>query len=292
MSKQSEWTIKGGIIGGLFGVGVHLVLRTIFWCLYVFLRFWYITLPLIAYFYIAHKVSYWWNNEAERDAIYASFQADRVTLSGIRPIMTTSGIRFIEFDINNNTNARVFQVKATCTYEPEELRNEDFKINRIHTEYAFAEHIKPGESKRVRLPLEPNGYLWQAKSENLTNLRCEPHFDYEVSDLFRGDMKKWRLGSQMEVVLNHVLKPRYATGNRTYVEVEGRMTNNSTVTIGTINVLCDVTNNAGFTDGHGKHYRNLDLKPGQTMSLDGRVTEVTYKPVATLCRVNSVREKD
>jgi hypothetical protein len=287
-----EWTIKGGIIGGLFGVGVHLLLRTVFWFLGVFFRFWYVTLPLIAYFYIANKVSYWWNNEAERDAIYDSFQADRVTLSGIRPIMTTGGIRFIEFDINNNANARVFQVKATCTYEPEELKDEEYKIDRMYTAHAYAEHIKPGETKRVRLPLEPNGYLTIAKSENLKNVHCVPRFDHEVSDLFQGDMKKWRLDSQMNISLRHVLKPRPKWGDRTYVEVEGHLTNNSQVTIGTVNILCDVTNSFGFTDGHGKHYRNLDLKPGQTMSLDGRVTEVTYKPVATLCRVNSVKKKD
>jgi hypothetical protein len=142
------------------------------------------------------------------------------------------------------------------------------------------------------LPLEPNGYLVRAKSENLKNLHCVPRFDHEVSDLFQGDMKKWRLDSQMDVVLNHVVTPRKNWGNRHYVEVEGHMTNSSKVTIGTVNVLCDVTNSFGFTDGHGKPYRNLDLKPGETMSLNGRVTEVTYKPVATLCRVNGVHKAD
>jgi hypothetical protein len=292
MSKQTEWTIKGGIIGGLLGLGVHLLLRTVLWFLYVFLRFWYVTLPLIAYFYVAHKISYWWNNEAERDAIYDSFQPDRVTLSGIRPIMTTGGIRFIEFDINNNANARIFQVKATCTYEPDELKEEEYKIDRMYTEHAYAEHIKPGETKRVRLPLEPNGYLWRAKSENLKNVRCEPKFDYERADLFQGDMKKWRLDSQMDVVLNHVITPHKNWGNRHYVEVEGHLTNDSKVTIGTVNVLCDVTNNAGFTDSHAKHYNKLNLKPGETMRFDGRVTEVTYKPVAALCRVNGVHKAD
>jgi hypothetical protein len=292
MSKQVEWTIKGGIIGGLFGVGMHLLFRMLFGILGVFFAYWYITLPLVAYFYVANKISYWWNNEAERDAIYDSFQADRVTLSGARAIMTTGGIRFIEFDINNNANARVFQVKATCTYEPVELQDEDYKIDRMYTEHAHAEHIKPGETKRVRLPLEPNGYLWRAESENLKNLRCEPKFEHEVSDLFQGEMKRWRLDSQMGVVLNHVITPRKNWGNRHYVEVQGHMTNNSKVTIGTVNVLCDVTNNAGFTDSHAKHYNRLNLKPGETMSFDGRVTEVTYKPVATLCRINGVHAAD
>jgi hypothetical protein len=292
MSKQVEWTIKGGIVGGLFGVGVYVLLRTAFWFLYVFLRFWYVTLPLVAYFYGANKISYWWNNEAERDAIYDSFQPDRVTLSDIRPIMTTGGIRFIEFDINNNANARIFQVKATCTYEPEELKDEEYKLDRMYTEHAYAEHIKPGESKRVKLPLEPNGYLWRAESENLKNLHCVPRFDHEVSDLFQGDMKKWRLDSQMDVVLNHVITPRKNWGNRHYVEVEGYMTNISKVTIGTVNVLCDVTNNAGFTDSHAKHYNRLNLKPGETMRFDGRVTEVLYKPVAIVCRINGVHAAD
>jgi hypothetical protein len=287
-----EWTIKGGIIGGLFGVGVHILFRMVFGILGIFFAYWYITIPLVVYFYIANKISYWWNNEAERDAIYETFQPHRVTLSGIRPVMTTGGIRFIEFDINNNANARVYRVSATCMYEPEEMEDKEYKTARIYTEHAYAEHVKPGETKRVRLPLQPDSYLWRAKSENLKGLRCEPRFNHEVSDLFQGDMKKWRLDSQVDVVLNHVITPRKNWGNRHYVEVEGHLTNNSKVTIGTVNVLCDVTNNAGFTDGHGKHYRNLDLKPGQKMSLDGRVTEVTYKPVATLCRVNSVREKD
>jgi hypothetical protein len=292
MSKQMEWTIKGGIIGGLFGVGVHLLLRTVFWFLGVFFRFWYVTLPLVGYFYVANKVSYWWNNEAERDAIYDSFQADRVTLSGIRPIMTTGGIRFLEFDINNNANARVYRVAVSCTYEPKELQDEAYKIDRIHTEHAYLEHVKPGETKRVRLPLEPNGYLVRAKSETLKNLHCVPRFDHEVSDLFQGDMKKWRLDSQVDVVLNHVLKPRSSTSNRTFVEVEGHLTNNSKVTIATVNVLCDVTNDFGFTDSHAKHYNKLNLKPGETMRFDGRVTEVTYKPVATICRVNGVHKAD
>jgi hypothetical protein len=292
MSKQMEWTIKGGIIGGLFGVGLHLLFRMLFGILGIFFAYWYITFPLVAYFYIANKISYWWNNEAERDAIYETFQPDRLTLSGVRPIMTTGGICFIEFDINNNANARVYRVSATCMYEPVELQDEQYKIARFYTEHPYAEHVKPGETKRVRLPLQPDGYLVRAESGNLKNVRCEPRFDHEVSDLFQGDMKKWRLDSQVDVVLNHVLTPRKNWGNRHYVGVGGHLTNKSKVTIGTVNVLCDVTNNAGFTDGHGKHYRNLDLKPGQTMSLDGRVTEVTYKPVATLCRLNSVRQKD
>jgi hypothetical protein len=292
MSKQVEWTIKGGIIGGLFGVGVHLLLRTVFWFLCIFIRFWYVTLPLAAYFYIANKISYWWNNEAERDAIYETFQKDRVTLSGIRPIMTTGGIRFIEFDINNNANARIYGLKISCIYEPEVLKDEDSKIDRLDGDRAHAGYVKPGETTRVRLPLEPNGYLMMEKSEKLKNLRCTHRFDHEVSDLFQGDMKKWRLDSQVEVVLNHVLKPRKNWGTRTYVEVEGHLTNNSKVTIGTVNVICDVTNDFNATDGHYKHYNKLNLKPGETMSLNGRVTEVTYKPVATLCRVNSVHKKD
>jgi hypothetical protein len=292
MSKQFGWTIKGGIIGGLFGVSVHILFRMAFGILGVFLRYWYITLPLVAYFYIANKISYWWNNEAERDAIYETFQPDRVTLSGIRPIMTTGGIRFLEFDINNNANARVYRVAVSCTYEPKELQDEDYKIDRIHTEHAYLEHVKPGETKRVRLPLEPNGYLWRAQSKTLKNLHCVPRFDHEVSDLFQGDMKKWRLDSQVNVVLNHVLKPRSSTSNRTFVEVEGRLTNNSKVTIAAVNVLCDVTNDFGFTDSYPKHYNKLNLKPGETMSFNGRVTEVTYKPVATVCRVNGVHKAD
>jgi hypothetical protein len=162
----------------------------------------------------------------------------------------------------------------------------------MYTEHGYAEHIAPGETKRVRLPLEPNGYLTMAKSEDLRNLRCEPRFDHEVADLFQGEMKKWRLDSQVDISLRHVLKPRLRWGDRTYVEIEGHLTNNSQVTIGTVNILCDVTNSFGATDGHGKHYGNLELKPGETMSLNGRVTEVTYKPVAALCRVNSVKKKD
>jgi hypothetical protein len=293
MSKQVEWTIKGGIIGGLFGVGVHLLLRTIFRVLAVLLRYWYITIPLFAYFYVAHKVSYWWNNYAERDAIYDSFQKDRVLLSGIRPIkIDGGGFHEIEFDINNNANARIYQVKAYCTYEPEQLRDEDYKIDRMYTAHAYAPHVKPGETVRVRLPLEPNGYLSLAKAETLKNVRCEPHFEYEDADLFKGEMTKWRLESEMDITLKHVLKPRPNRGDRTYVEVDGFMTNNSKVVIGTVNVVCDVTNSAYFTDSYWKHYNGLTLAPGQSMSLSGRVAEVTYKPVATICRVNGVHKKD
>src|SRR5688572_12345198 len=49
------------------------------------------------------------NNYAERDAIYDSFQKDRVLLSGIRPIkIDGGGFHEIEFDINNNANSRIY----------------------------------------------------------------------------------------------------------------------------------------------------------------------------------------
>jgi hypothetical protein len=147
MSKQVEWTIKGFIIGALIDYALRSVFRLIFGVLRFSLRFWYIVFPLIAYLYVYHAISRWWNGEAERDAIYDSFQNDRVLLSNPRGVMTTGGIRFIEFDIVNAANARIFRVSAQCSFEPEELREEDYKLARIYTEHAYAEHISPGERR-------------------------------------------------------------------------------------------------------------------------------------------------
>ena len=71
MSKRLEYTIKGFIIGALIDYALQIIFRLIFGVLRFSIRFWYIVFPLIAYLYIYHEVSYWWNNEAERDAIYA-----------------------------------------------------------------------------------------------------------------------------------------------------------------------------------------------------------------------------
>jgi hypothetical protein len=110
MSKQLEWTIKGFIIGALIDYALRVVFRLIFGILRVSIRLWYIVFPLIAYLYIYNAVTYWSNNEAERDAIYASFQKDRVALINPRAVMTSGGIRFIEFDVVNGANARIYKV--------------------------------------------------------------------------------------------------------------------------------------------------------------------------------------
>ena len=73
MSKQLEWTIKGFIIGALIDYALQVIFRLIFGVLSVSIRFWYIVFPLAAFFYAHNAVTYWWNNEAERDAIYDSF---------------------------------------------------------------------------------------------------------------------------------------------------------------------------------------------------------------------------
>jgi hypothetical protein len=152
MSKQLEWTIKGFIIGALIDYALRVILRLIFGLLRVSIQFWYIVFPVIAYFYIYNVLAYRWGNEAERDAIYASFQKDRVSLINPRAVMTSGGIRFIEFTIANHANARIYRVSVSCIYEPEELRDEEYRIDRIYTEHAYAEHIAPGETKQVKLP--------------------------------------------------------------------------------------------------------------------------------------------
>jgi hypothetical protein len=288
MSKQIEWTIKGFIIGALIDYALRVVFRLIFGILRVSIRLWYIVFPLIAYLYIYNAVTYWSNNEAERDAIYASFQKDRVALINPRAVMTSGGIRFIEFDVVNGANARIYKVSATCIFEPEELRDEEYKLDRIYTEHAYAEHIAPGETKRVKLPLVADGYLWQATSEHLVNLKCEPRFEYERDDLFRGDMKKWRLSSQVEADISYKLAPASRYGESVYLNLTGTLRNNSAETIRRITVLCETTNLFGVTDTHGKHLDDLELRPGEVLALKGRVTKLTSKPTAALCRLERV----
>jgi hypothetical protein len=288
MSKQLEWTIKGFIIGALIDYALRVVFRLIFGILRVSIRLWYIVFPLIAYLYIYNAVTYWWNNEAERDAIYASFQKDRVLLSNPRGVMTTGGIRFIEFDVVNGANARIYKVSATCTYEPKERQEEEYKTDRIYTEHVYAEHIASGETKRIKLPLVADGYLWQATSEHLVNLKCEPRFEYERDDLFRGDMKKWRLSSQVEADISYKLAPASRYGESVYLNLTGTLRNNSAETIRRITVLCETTNLFGVTDTHGKHLDDLELRPGEVLALKGRVTKLTSKPTAALCRLERV----
>jgi hypothetical protein len=290
MSKRIEWTIKGFIIGARVDYALRVVFRLIFGVLRVSIRFWHIVFPLIAYFYLYNAVTYWWNNEAERDAIYASFQKDRVSLTNPRAVLTTGGIRFIEFTIVNHANARIDRVSATCTYEPEELRDEDYKSARIYTEHAYAQHIASGETRRVRLPLAPDGFLWQAKSDELANLRCEPRFEYERDDLFQGDMKKWRLSSQVDADISYELVPASQYGQSVYLNLTGTLRNNSAETIRQITVLCETTNLFGVTDMHGKHLDVLELRPGEVLPLKGRVTKLTSKPTAALCRLERVEK--
>jgi hypothetical protein len=288
MSKQSEWTVKGFIIGAIIDYSLQVIFRLIFRILRISFRYWYIVFPLIAYFYIYHQISYWWNNLAERDAIYGSFQGDRVSLINPRAIMTAGGIRFIEFDVVNGANARIYRVSAICTYEPEELRDEEYKLDRIYTELAYAEHVAPGERKRVRLPLVPDGYLWQAKSDQLVNLSCEPHFEYERDDLFKGDMKKWRLSSQMDAYISYEIVPVSPYGESVYLNVTGTVKNNSAETIKRITVFCETTTMFGFTDTYAKHFDNLELRPEEILPVKGRVTKLTGKPTAAACRLERV----
>jgi hypothetical protein len=288
MSKQLEWTIKGFIIGALIDFALRVVFRLIFSVLRISIRFWYIVFPLIAYFYIYNAVTYWWNNEAERDAILASFQKDRVSLINPRAVMTAGGIRFIELDVVNGANARIYKVSATCTYESGERQEEEYKTDRIYTEHVYAEHIASGETKRIKLPLVADGYLWQATSEHLVNLKCEPRFEYERDDLFRGDMKKWRLSSQVEADISYKLAPASRYGESVYLNLTGTLRNNSAETIRRITVLCETTNLFGVTDTHGKHLDDLELRPGEVLALKGRVTKLTSKPTAALCRLERV----
>lgn len=288
MSKQIEWTIKGFIIGAFIDYALQLFFRLIFGILRT--SIWFIVFPLIAYLYIYHEVSYWWNNLAERDAIYDSFQKDRVSLINPHAVITAGGIRFIEFDVANGANARIYRVSATCTYEPEELRYEEYKLARIYTEHAYAEHIAPGETKRVRLPLVPDGYLWQAKSDELVNLRCDPRFEYERDDLFQGNMRKWRLSSQMEAHISHEIVPVSRYGESVYLNLTGTLKNNSAETIKLVTVLCETTNMFGFTDTFTKYFDNLELKSGEVFPVKGRVTKLTGKPTAVLCRLERMEK--
>jgi hypothetical protein len=290
MSKQLEWTIKGFIIGALIDYALRVIFRLIFGLLRVSIQFWYIVFPVIAYFYIYNVLAYRWGNEAERDAIYASFQKDRVSLINPRAVMTSGGIRFIEFTIANHANARIYRVSVSCIYEPEELRDEEYRIDRIYTEHAYAEHIAPGETKQVKLPTVPNGYLWQATSEHLVKLKCEPQFEYERDDLFQGDIKKWRLSSQMEAHISNEIVPVSRYGESVYLNLKGSLTNNSAETIRLVVILCETTNLFGFTDMHGKQFDGLQLKPGEVLRLSGRVAKLTGKPSAALCRLERVKE--
>jgi hypothetical protein len=181
-------------------------------------------------------------------------------------------------------------VAATCTYEPEELREEDFKTARIYTERAYAEHIAPGETRRVRLPLVPDGYLWQAKSDELANLRCEPRFEYERDDLFKGEMKKWRLSSQMEAHISYEIVPVSPYGESVYLNVTGTVKNNSAETIRLVTVVCEATNMLGFRDAFAKPLDNLELRPGEVLPVKGRVTKLTGKLTAVLCRLERVEK--
>jgi hypothetical protein len=290
MSKQIEWTIKGFIIGALIDYALRVVFRLIFGILRLGIRFWYVVFPLIGYLYVHHKIAYWWNNEAERDAIYASFPSDRISLINPRAIMTSGGIRFIEFDVINDANARIYKVSATCTYEPKERQEEEYKTDRIYTEHAYAEHIAPGETKRIKLPLVADGYLWQATSEQLVNLKCEPRFEYERDDLFQGETRKWRLSSQMDAHVSYEIVPVNQHGRPVYLNVSGTLTNNSSVTVRMVVILCETTNLFGFTDMHGKRFDGLQLKPGEVLRLSGRVAKLTGKPSAALCRLERVEE--
>jgi hypothetical protein len=290
MSKRLEYTVKGFIIGALIDYALQVIFRLIFGALRFSIRFWYIVFPLIAYFYVYNKVTYWWNNEAERDAILASFQKDRVSLISPHAIMTAGGIRFIEFDVVNGANARIYRVSATCTYEPEELQDEEYKLDRIYTEHAYTEHILPGETKRVRLPLVPDGYLWQAKSDQLANLRCEPRFEYERDDLFKGEMKKWRLSSQMEAHISYEIVPVSPYRGPVYLNVTGTVKNNSVETIRVVTILCETTSLFGFRDAFAKHLDNLELRPGEVLPVKGRVTKLTGKPTAAVCRLERVEK--
>jgi hypothetical protein len=204
--------------------------------------------------------------------------------------MTAGGIRFIEFDVVNGANARIYRVSATCSYEPAGLREEDYKIDRIYTEHAYAEHIPPGETRRVRLPLVPDGYLWQAKSDELVNLRCEPRFEYERDDLFKGEMKKWRLSSQMEADISYEIVPVSPYGESVYLNVTGTVKNNSAETIRLVTILCETTTIFGFVDAFAKHFDNLQLKPGEILPVKGRLTKLTGKPTAVACRLERVEK--
>src|SRR4051812_45573521 len=98
MSRQTEWTIKGGLIGGLIGVLIGEIFRFIGFLF----RFWFIILPLFTYFYVAHKISWWWNDGDKKDAIFASFDKTKVILSNPRGVLINKGgIHAIEFDITN-----------------------------------------------------------------------------------------------------------------------------------------------------------------------------------------------
>jgi hypothetical protein len=290
MSKQVDYTIKGFIIGALIDYALQVVFRLIFGILRISIGFWYIVLPLAAFFYIHNAVTYWLNNEAERDAIYASFQKDRVSLTSPRAVMTTGGIRFIEFNIVNGANARIYKVSATCTYEPEELRDEDYKADRIYTEHPYALHIAPGETKQVKLPLVANGYLWQAKSDQLANLNCEPQFEYERDDLFQDEMKKWRLSAKMAAHVSHEIVPVSRYGESVYLNVTGSLTNNSAETIRLVVILCETTNMFGFNEMHGKQFADLRVKPGEVLPLTGRVAKLSGKPTAAVCRLERVEK--
>lgn len=290
MSKRLEYTVKGFIIGALIDYALQVIFRLIFGALRISIRFWYIVFPVIAYLYVYNAVSYWWNNEADRDAIYGSFQKERVSLVSPRAVMTAGGIRFIEFDVVNGANARIYRVSATCTYEPEELRGEDYKTARIYTEHAYAEHIAPGETRRVRLPLVADAYLWQAKSDQLVNLSCEPRFEYERDDLFQGDMKKWRLSSQMEAHISYEIVPVSPYGESVYLNLSGTVKNNSVETIRVVTILCETTSLFGFRDAFAKHLDNLELRPGEVLPVRGRVTKLTGKPTAVLCRLERVEK--
>jgi hypothetical protein len=290
MSKQVDWTIKGFIIGALIDYALHVIFRLIFGVLRISIRFWYIVFPLIAFFYIHNAVTYWWNNEAEGDAIYASFQKDRVSLINPRAVMTTGGIRFIEVDVVNGANARIYNVSATCSYEPEELRDEEYKIDRMSTEHPYAEHVALGEMRRVKLPLVPNGYLWQAKSAQLVNLSCEPRFEYERDDLFQGEMKRWKLSSQMDAHVSYEIVPVSRYGDPVYLNVTGTLRNGSSETIRLVMILCETTNMFGFSDSHSKRFDHLQLKPGEVLPLKGRVAKLSGKPTGAVCRLERVEK--
>jgi hypothetical protein len=96
----------------------------------------------------------------------------------------TTWVTDLSATINNNGNARVYDVYLKCKFggrPPRRIADPELKgTSYVKSDYHYG-YIEPGSSQ-VTVRLEPNGYLQVADP---SSFKCDASYEVEKSDLFR-----------------------------------------------------------------------------------------------------------
>ena len=172
-----RYAYRGAAIGGFISLALHLLARFIV-CNSAWIIIGIALLAILGWCSPRSPVI-----DAKR-TVLKSFNRSRVIVSNVGGLALgnspRSYVEAVSANVTNNANARIFDLWLRCNFS--ERSSTDKNRFRVNSDYHYG-YLSPGTAAAIRLRLNDDAALNNADPESFI---CEPEYELETSDLFRG----------------------------------------------------------------------------------------------------------